>query len=231
MIVGNRPKVLLVEDERTLAGIIADTLEDEGFKVVLASDGVEGLKRFNMDNPDLVIADVMLPRMDGFEMARTIRNRSEIVPILFLTARSSLNDVVEGFELGGNDYLRKPFQMKELVLRAKVLAKKVMGESCNTGRHVIGKYVFNSTTQILSAGDSEHSLSYMESQILKRLCAMQNEVLPVQTIIAELWLEDSYYSRNSLHGFIHKLRKYLAADSRVKILNVRGIGYKLTVGL
>lgn len=225
-----RSKVLLVEDEHTLASIIADTLTDEGFIVSLAADGIEGLKQFSTILPDMVIADVMMPKMDGFEMARAIRSRSKSTPILFLTARSSILDLEEGFSLGCNDYLRKPFQMRELVLRVKALTRRNGSDSSNGERFTIGKYQFNATTQRLSLDCSQGvELSYMENQLLKRLCSSPNEVLPIQNIIAELWPEDSFYTRNSLHGFIHKLRKHLSADSRVQILNMRGVGYKLTV--
>lgn len=223
----NKIKVLLVEDETTLSMIIKDTLEDEGFEVTHKQDGVKGLNSFLEKRPDIVIADVMMPNMDGFEMVKSIRKSDTSTPILFLTARSSLDDLVAGFELGANDYLKKPFKMLELIVRVKSLVNRVI--TYKDEIFEIGIYHFNSTNQILTNGNKSISLSHFENEILKRLCISRNEVVDANTILNELWNNDSFYNRNSLHVFIYKLRKMLSEDNTIKIINIRGIGYKLTI--
>lgn len=221
--------VLLVEDEQTLAMIIKDTLEEQGFTITTACNGEEGLKTFFEQKPNVVVADVMMPRMDGFEMVRRIRQSDKVTPVLFLTARSAINDVVEGFELGANDYLKKPFGMQELIVRIKALMHKAYIEKDITNSYEIGNYQFNAITQQLGfAGDSQE-LSHRESEILKRLCENRNEVVNSQSILLELWGDDSFFNSRSLHVFITKLRHKLAKDNRIRIVNVRGIGYKLIV--
>jgi len=226
--------VLLVEDEETLALIIKDTLEGQGFFIRLAKDGEEGLRQFFEEKPDVLVADVMMPRMDGFEMVRRIRRQDKQTPVLFLTARSATNDVVEGFELGGNDYLKKPFGMQELIVRIKALLGRASHYPAPEGRpsateFEIGRYRFNATTQRLSYLGSETELSHRESEILRRLCKNRNEVTPMQDILIDLWGDDTFFNQRSLHVFITKLRHKLSRDERIRIVNVRGIGYKLII--
>lgn len=227
------PLVLIVEDESTLAMIIKDTLEDEGFRVIIATDGLKGLAAFEANHPDVVIADVMMPQMDGFEMVKQIRKSNEMTPVLFLTARSSIDDLVQGFELGANDYLKKPFKMMELIVRIKALTHrtKVAEQSEEVHLFNIGSYVFDSQMQILRSHAETTELTYLESEVLKRLCLNMGGVIEVDHILRELWHDNSLYNRNSLHGFIHKLRRLLEKDERIKILNIRGVGYKLVVEL
>ena len=227
--------VLLVEDEETLALIIKDTLEGQGFFIRLAKDGEEGLGRFFEEKPDVLVADVMMPRMDGFEMVRRIRRQDKQTPVLFLTARSATNDVVEGFELGGNDYLKKPFGMQELIVRIKALLGRASRYPASENQppateFEIGRYHFNATTQRLSYLGSETELSHRESEILRRLCENRNEVTPMQDILIDLWGDDTFFNQRSLHVFITKLRHKLSRDERIRIVNVRGIGYKLISG-
>ncbi len=226
-------KVLLVEDEQTLAMIIKDTLEGQNFIIHTANDGIEGLRLFFDLRPDVLVADVMMPRMDGFEMVRRIRQTDKRTPVLFLTARSAINDVVEGFELGANDYLKKPFGMQELIVRIKALAGKAFSfkeepEQEET-RFEIGDYHFNSITQKLSYAGAEEELSHREAEILKRLCENRNQVVNTQNILLDLWGDDSFFNSRSLHVFITKLRHKLSKDERIRIVNVRGIGYKLII--
>ena len=233
--------VLLVEDEQTLAMIIKDTLEGQNFIIHTAADGEEGLRKFFDLRPDVLVADVMMPRMDGFEMVRRIRQTDKQTPVLFLTARSAINDVVEGFELGANDYLKKPFGMKELIIRIKALVGKAFSfteeKPKETTVFEIGDYRFNSVTQrlafavtqILSHTGIEQELSHRESEILKRLCENRNQVVNTQNVLLDLWGDDSFFNSRSLHVFITKLRHKLAGDERIRIVNVRGIGYKLIV--
>lgn len=234
--------VLLVEDEQTLAMIIKDTLEGQNFIIHTAADGEEGLRKFFDLRPDVLVADVMMPRMDGFEMVRRIRQTDKQTPVLFLTARSTINDVVEGFELGANDYLKKPFGMQELIIRIKALVGKAFSfteeKPKETTVFEIGDYRFNSVTQRLAfAGstptspnaDTEVELSHRESEILKRLCENRNQVVNTQNVLLDLWGDDSFFNSRSLHVFITKLRHKLTGDERIRIVNVRGIGYKLIV--
>ena len=227
--------VLLVEDEETLALIIKDTLEGQGFFIRLAKDGEEGLRQFFEEKPDVLVADVMMPRMDGFEMVRRIRRQDKQTPVLFLTARSATNDVVEGFELGGNDYLKKPFGMQELIVRIKALLGRASRYPASENQppateFEIGRYRFNATTQRLSYLGSETELSHREREILRRLCENRNEFTPMTDILIDLWGDDTFFNQRSLHVFITKLRHKLSRDERIRIVNVRGIGYKLISG-
>ena len=224
-------KVLLVEDEQTLAMIIKDTLEGQGFLIHTAADGEEGLHLFFDLHPDVLVADVMMPRMDGFEMVRRIRQTDRRTPVLFLTARSAVNDVVEGFELGANDYLKKPFGMQELIVRIKAL----MGRACAYAPpaeseqtfYEIGRYQLDTRRQLLLHEGTEQELSHREAEILRRLCQNRNCVVNMRDILLDLWGDDSFFNQRSLHVFITKLRHKLAKDDHIRIINVRGIGYKL----
>ena len=231
-------RVLLVEDEQTLAMIIKDTLDGQGFEVGLANDGEEGLRRFFEQRPDVLVADVMMPRMDGFEMVRRIRKMDSHTPVLFLTARSAINDVVAGFELGANDYLKKPFGMQELIVRIKALLGRASivqaetdahGKAASADRFTFGLYIFNATRQSLvhvPTGQTSE-LSYRESGILHRLLLHQGDVVTSQSLLLDLWGDDSFFNNKSLNVFITKLRHHLSADPSIKIVNVRGIGYRL----
>lgn len=224
-------KVLLVEDEQTLAMIIKDTLEGQGFLIHTAADGEEGLRLFFDLHPDVLVADVMMPRMDGFEMVRRIRQTDRRTPVLFLTARSAVNDVVEGFELGANDYLKKPFGMQELIVRIKAL----MGRACTYTPpaeseqilYEIGRYQLDTRRQLLLYEGTEQELSHREAGILRLLCQNRNCVVNMRDILLDLWGDDSFFNQRSLHVFITKLRHKLAKDDHIRIINVRGIGYKL----
>lgn len=242
----NKIKVLLVEDEQSLAMILSDTLEAQGFEMRTAGDGEQGLRIFEEQKPDILVADVMMPRMDGFEMVRRIRKMDKHTPVLFLTARSAVKDVVAGFELGGNDYLKKPFGIQELIIRIKSLCHCAFeGDETNvsaTGQQNIqkgrqdtkqdgwvniGEYRFNATQQILQLGGKNMELSHREAEILRFLVDNQNKVVETNTILLELWGDDSFFNTRSLHVFITKLRHKLSDDEHIRIVNVRGIGYKL----
>jgi DNA-binding response OmpR family regulator len=222
-----KTKVLLVEDEQTLAMIVKDTLTDEGFNVVWAANGSDGLKSYFEQKPDILIADIMMPQMDGFEMVGKIRQSDKYLPILFLTARSAIKDVVTGFELGANDYLKKPFNMQELIVRIKALVNRAFIENEESGKFEIGDYIFDPVSQNLLYAGIEQQLSHRESEILKRLCINRNNVVDTKNILLDLWGDDSFFNSRSLHVFITKLRAKLSKDERIRIINVRGIGYKL----
>jgi DNA-binding response OmpR family regulator len=230
----DRINVLLVEDEETLAMIIKDTLEAQGIFITTAPDGEKGLEKFFRIRPDVLVADVMMPKMDGFEMVKRIRKTDKLTPVLFLTARSAINDVVAGFELGANDYLKKPFGMQELIVRIKALAKrtKLYGQQSSVRRESeilikIGKYQLNPTTQQLSIAGLSEELSNRESELLKMLAENRCDIVSTKDILLQLWGDDSFFNSRSLQVFITKLRHKLSRDENIKILNIRGVGYKL----
>lgn len=227
---GNR--ILLVEDEEDLALIVADTLRGQGYEVSMAADGMAGLEKFRSEGADIVVADVMMPKMDGFSMAKEIRKLSPLVPLLFLTAKSTIEDVEAGFEIGANDYLKKPFELRELIVRIKALLRR--HHTDRTGRDedvrfYIGRYIFNVTTQTLSLGGQCVELSHFEARILERLAANIGLTVDASELMIAVWQRDESSNRNSLHGYIHKLRRALRRDPSISIINQRGFGYMLTV--
>lgn len=230
-----KDRILLVEDEETLATIISETLADEGFDITVARNGADGLKHFRLHGADLVIADVMMPRMDGFEMARHIRAADAEVPLIFLTARSSIDDIVEGFDIGANDYLRKPFKMRELIVRIRALLRRRGNGGGATAAPVVktipvGRYSFDNVANTLAIGDSSVTLTHIEARLLAYLVAHAGETVTSSELMEHIWHHDDYYNRNSLHGFIHKLRRHLRHDPAITLINLRGIGYRLVIG-
>ncbi len=223
-----KDRILLVEDDSTLLMIVSETLQRDGFEVLTAGDGEDGLRKFTRHGADLIIADVMMPRMDGFEMGRRIRLLDRNVPLLFLTAKSEIDDIVEGFELGGNDYLKKPFKMLEMIVRIKALLRRNVREEDNLFE--IGAYTLDLSTQVLSHKDNGGiELSLIEAKLLRELIVNVGHTVDASTMMQLIWQRDDPYSRNSLHGFIHKLRNYLRHDQSISLINQRGIGYMLTV--
>lgn len=203
----NKITVLLVEDEQTLAMIIKDTLEENDFIIHTANDGEEGLSLFFELHPDILVADVMMPKIDGFEMVRRIRQTDKQTPILFLTARSTINDVVEGFELGANDYLKKPFGIQELIIRIKALMGKafLFTENKVANHFEIGSYLFDPVAQTLLHAGTRQELSHRESEILKRLCENRNQVVNTQDVLLELWGDDSFFQFPKLACVHHQI--------------------------
>lgn len=222
-------KVLLVEDEADLVLIVSETLREQGYEVLTANNGMEGLEKFKSGSADIVVADVMMPKMDGFSMAREIRELSSDVPLLFLTAKSAIDDVEEGFEIGANDYLKKPFELRELIVRIKALLKRYHKESKDEKEIKIGEYLFNLTSQTLEIEGKATSLSYFEARILHCLAKNLGKTVDASELMIAVWQRDDPSNRNSLHGYIHKLRRALRHDSAVAIINQRGFGYMLTV--
>ena len=222
-------RILFVEDEADLTLIVADTLKEQGYEVVTASNGIQGLERFKSDGADIIVADVMMPGMDGFNMAREIRRLSPDVPLLFLTAKSTIDDIEEGFEIGANDYLKKPFELRELIIRIKALLRRY-GKSRNDDiTFEIGQYILNITTQTLSMGDRRVELSHFEAKILEHLASNIGKTVDASELMLAVWQRDEQSNRNSLHGYIHKLRRVLRHDSSITIINPRGFGYMLTI--
>lgn len=227
-------KILFVEDEPSLAMIVKDSMEMEGFEVIHCGNAEEGLQKYVQAKPDLVVLDVMLPRSNGYSIAKTIRNTDQRTPIIFLTAKSQVKDVVKGFESGGNDYLRKPFSIEELIIRMKVLLNKhrLLDETEESEEVVfqIGRFTFDSQRQILSHEDSTTALTSKESELLKLFCQHQNKLLSKKSILMKVWEDDSFFHSRSMDVFVSKLRKHLKSDPTLKIMNIRGMGYKLIVG-
>lgn len=222
-------KILFVEDEADLTLIVADTLRGQGYDVITAADGIAGLEKFKSEGADIVVADVMMPKMDGFSMAKEIRKLSPTVPLLFLTAKSTIDDVEEGFEIGANDYLKKPFELRELIVRIKALLRRY---STNRGEDIkfsIGRYIFNVTTQTLSLEGRSVELSHFEAKILELLVTNIGKTVDASELMIAVWQRDEPSNRNSLHGYIHKLRRALRHDPSIAIINQRGFGYMLTI--
>ncbi len=222
-------KILFVEDEEDLTLIVADTLRGEGYEVVTAVDGEDGLEKFKTEAADIVVADVMMSNMDGFTMAKEIRKLSPTVPLLFLTAKSTIDDVEQGFEIGANDYLKKPFELRELIVRIKALLRRYGDNRTEDIRFAIGAYTFNVTTQTLSFGDKETELSHFEAKILERLATNIGKTVDASELMIAVWQRDEQSNRNSLHGYIHKLRRTMRHDPAISIINQRGFGYMLTI--
>lgn len=222
-------KILLVEDELDMSLIVADTLCAEGYDVATAADGASGLNKFITEGADLVIADVMMPKMDGFEMARLIRRKSVDIPIIFLTAKSGIDDVEKGFDLGANDYLRKPFELRELIARVKALLRSTTQFSVPV--YQIGRYTFDTTTQKLIIDNHETELSNIEARLLELLAANIGRTVDASAMMTAIWQRDELSNRNSMHGYIHKLRQALRLDSNIAIINQRAYGYMLTVAI
>lgn len=223
-------RVLFVEDERDLSLIVCDTLRQQEYEVIAAYDGIEGLTQYKAQGADLIIADVMMPRLDGFAMAREIRRLSATVPIIFLTAKSTIDDVEQGFETGANDYLKKPFELRELLVRVKALLRDKVNARQESNTVEIGEYIFVPARQMLVRAGEEVLLSNIEARILEKLVAKTGKTVDASELMIAVWGRDEVSNRNSLHGYIHKLRRALRHDPHISIINQRGFGYMLTLG-
>lgn len=229
----DKTKILLVEDDFNLGLVIQDFLSLEGYQVHLCRDGKEGLQKFNKNNYDLCLLDVMLPEKDGFSIAEDIRKVNLEVPIVFLTAKSLPEDKVKGFKAGGDDYITKPFNNEEFLLRIKAILKRTAGtvieEDENKGVYELGDYKFDSINLRLYINDTEKKLTKRESAILKLLTEHKNKVIERSLVLNLIWGDDNYFNGRSLDVFITKLRKYLADDEKIQINNLHGVGFKLEV--
>lgn len=193
-------KILFVEDEKDLTLIVADTLSQQGYEVITASDGVEALDKFRTSGADIIVADVMMPRMDGFTMAKAIRRYSPDIPILFLTAKSTIDDVEHGFAVGANDYLRKPFELRELIVRIKALLRRNGHRPSQDIKLAIGRYTFNVTAQTLAIDGNKVELSHFEARILEHLATNIGKTVDSSDLMMAVWQRDDLSNRNSLHG-------------------------------
>lgn len=219
-------KILLAEDEPALGQIIKDSLETRNFEVILCKNGQIAFQKYKEEKPLLLILDVMMPVKDGFTLAQEIRKEDATIPIIFLTAKSQVKDVVEGFEVGGNDYLKKPFSMEELIVRIHALLKR---NSFVANEIKIGKYLFNVKKQTLTCPDKIQELTHREAKLLWHLYLQKNETLERSFILNKLWGKNDFFNARSMDVFISKLRKKLCEDKTVQIINVRGYGYKLVL--
>jgi len=226
-------RILLAEDDLSLGFVISDQLKSDGYQVTLATDGTDALKRFNEQKYHLCVFDVMMPRKDGFTLAKDIRKIDAEIPILFLTAKTMTDDKVEGFKSGGDDYLTKPFSVEELQLRIKALLKRVNISTSIPEEKIfsIGSYLFDTENLNLTIGGLTKSLTKKEAQILKLLYKFKNQVLPREVILNAVWGQDDYFVGRSLDVFITKLRKYLKEDDAILLNNIHGVGFKLEVPL
>lgn len=228
-------KILLVEDDPNLGLLLQDYLQLKGkFDVVLCTDGEEGLRAFNKQNFDLCILDVMMPKKDGFSLGKDIRKLNAHVPIIFATAKTMLEDKSAAYDLGGDDYITKPFRIEELLLRINAMFKRISSKSDGAEevvetQFIIGSYTFDYTTQIITREDHVQKLSTKEAELLRLLCLKKNTVLTREEALLSIWHDDNYFNGRSMDVFLSKLRKYLRADSSVEIINVHGKGYKLLV--
>jgi DNA-binding response OmpR family regulator len=225
------PSILLVEDDVNLGFILCYELKAQGYDVKLCLDGIEGIQEFHNKKYHLCILDVMMPRKDGFTLAKEIRAIDTDTPILFLTAKSMTEDRVEGFKVGGDDYLTKPFSSEELQLRIKALLKRVNIKLEEDEEKIfkIGNYYFDSENYTLKTNQFEKILTKKEAQILKVLVKYKNQVTPRDIILNAVWGQDDYFVGRSMDVFITKIRKYLKEDPRIQITNIHGIGFKFEI--
>jgi DNA-binding response OmpR family regulator len=225
-----KTKIFYVEDELFLAKIVSETLQARGYDVIMENTGANAVKKFQESNADVCVLDVMLPQKDGFTIADEIREINEEVPIIFLTAKSDVADVVNGFKIGGNDYIRKPFSMEELIVRIENVLRHKNNETESIPEEIqIGKYTFNPRRQTLNHPTEERKLSYRESELLKILYQNKDSIVERRDILNLLWGSDSFFNSRNLDVYITKLRNYLKADSSIEIITVKGVGYRFVL--
>ncbi len=221
-------RILLCEDDENLGMLLREYLQAKGFSVKLVPDGEYGLEAFIAEKFDLCVLDVMMPKKDGFTLAQDIRNINPEMPVIFLTAKTMKEDVLEGFKLGADDYISKPFSMEELILRIEAILRRTRGKKLkDVSVYSLGKFVFDSQKQTLIFEGKETKLTTKESELLSLLAANKNNVLERNYALKTIWVDDNYFNARSMDVYITKLRKHLKADSEVGIINIHGKGYKL----
>ena len=221
-------KVLLNEDDENLGMLLREYLQAKGYDTELYGDGEAGYKAFMKEKFDICVFDVMMPRKDGFTLAKEIRQTNQDVPIIFLTAKTLKEDILEGFKIGADDYLTKPFSMEELTFRMEAILRRVKGKKTRDRTlYRIGSFTFDTQKQILSREGESVKLTTKESELLGLLCAHANEILQRDYALKTIWIDDNYFNARSMDVYITKLRKHLKADENVEIINIHGKGYKL----
>ena len=224
-------KILYIEDEVFLAKIVKESLESRGYQVVLESNGDKAVSLFRDVEPDICVLDVMLPGKDGFLLAEEIRKINSRIPIIFLTAKTGTEDVVRGFSQGGNDYIRKPFSIEELIVRIRhqLHERGAQPQKIQSDPVSIGTYTFQLNRQLLSNGDTERKLSFRESELLRLLYENRDRIIGRKEILHVIWGNDSFFNSRNLDVYITKLRSYLRLDASLEIITIKGVGYRFVV--
>ncbi len=224
-------KVLLAEDDKNLGNILKAYLEAKNYPTVLCQDGKIAFEAFKREEFDFCVLDIMMPEMDGFTLAKKIRKIDKEIPILFLTAKSMQEDRIQGFEIGADDYLTKPFSMEELLLRIKAIMRRSTseGSSSQKSEYIFGNFTFDYNRQLLTLNGEDQKLTSKEAELLRLLCENMNNVLDRTVALNKIWYDDSYFNARSMDVYITKLRKYLKGDPNVELINVHGVGFKLVV--
>jgi DNA-binding response OmpR family regulator len=225
----SKVKILYVEDEPFLGRIVKESLESRDFEVIMISDGKDAGRSFTAANPDICVLDIMLPGKDGYTIAKEIRQVDPAVPIIFVTAKNQTEDVLKGFSSGGNDYLRKPFSMEELIVRVNNLLQFTMKKGKSLDHIAIGRYEFIPLRFELKLDESVKKLSHRESTLLHMLNENKNATLLRKDILMKLWGDDSFFNSRNLDVYITKLRDYLKEDPSISIITIKGVGYQFTV--
>ena len=228
MTMEERMSVLLCEDDENLGMLLREYLQAKGFDAELCPDGDAGYKAFLQGNFDICILDVLMPKKDGFTLAKEIHAANPEVPIMFLTAKTLKEDVLEGFKIGADDYITKPFSMEELTLRIEAVLRRVRGmKNREVAQYKIGKFIFDTKKQLLTIAGKSTKLTTKESELLGLLCSHQNQILQRDFALKAIWVDDNYFNARSMDVYITKLRKHLKDDEAVEIINIHGKGYKL----
>lgn len=223
-------RVLLCEDDENLGMLLREYLQAKGFIVELCPDGEAGYKAFIDSKYDICVLDVMMPKKDGFTLAQEIRSANPDIPVIFLTAKTLKEDILEGFKIGADDYITKPFSMEELVLRIEAILRRVNGKkNKESSIYNLGSFVFDTQKQILSRGSHQTKLTTKENDLLSLLCSHANEILQRDFALKTIWIDDNYFNARSMDVYITKLRKHLKDDPTIEIINIHGKGYKLIV--
>ena len=223
-------KILLCEDDENLGMLLREYLQAKGYSTVLCPDGELGFKEFTKNKYDIAVLDVMMPKKDGITLAQEIRQANADLPIIFLTAKTLKEDILEGFKIGADDYITKPFSMEELVFRVEAILRRVRGKKTKESTlYHIGKFVFDTQKQLLTIGDKQTKLTTKENELLALLCSHANEILQRDFALKTIWIDDNYFNARSMDVYITKLRKHLKDDDQIEIINIHGKGYKLIV--
>lgn len=224
----DRLRILLCEDDENLGMLLREYLQAKGYNADLFADGESGYKAFLKGKYDLCVLDVMMPKKDGFALAQEIRTVNSEVPIIFLTAKSIKEDILEGFKIGADDYITKPFSMEELVSRISAILRRVRGKrDKDVTVFRIGKYTFDTQKQTLNINNKSQKLTTKESELLSLLCQHVNEILERNYALKAIWVDDNYFNARSMDVYITKLRKLIKDDPTIEIINIHGKGYKL----
>ena len=228
----NKSKVLLAEDDLTLGYVIKDNLVDAGYEVVLCADGQAALEKFNKETFDICLLDVMMPNKDGFAVARKIRQQSDLIPILLITAKSLEEDRIHGFECGADDYIVKPFSMQELLLRIDVFLRRTKKmHSDRSLNFQIGKMKFSFNDLKLSVDGTDFNMTQKEAELLLFLCEHPNRILKREEVLLHVWGKDDYFLGRSMDVFITKLRKYFRSDPSIQIETIHGMGFRFNAAV